>query len=463
MSYDMDHLRTPPHSVPAEQAVLGGLMIDPGAFGDVAEILTAEDFYRPEHRIMWSHMVELNESGSGMDVVELAQALGRSGEIANIGGVAYIAEVAGNTPSAANILNYARAVRDRSLLRGMIVAGNDIASAAYDPGQTPTSDLIDQAQAKVMALGEQVAVSTETTNQILKRVIETIDRRFNSGGEITGLATGFADIDKRLRGLQPSDLIIIAARPSMGKTTFAMNIAEHCATALKKRVLVFSMEMPAEQLIERMTSSISKINLDRVLDGKLEEDDWPRLSAAVNRMNNMPLVIDDRAALSIQQIRNAARKHHQREPLSLIIVDYLQLARGASDNRNEEVSQISRGLKAIAKELKVPVVALSQLSRKVEDRPDKRPRNSDLRDSGSIEQDADIVMMLYRDEIYYKEDTDRKGILDVETTKFRNGEIGTDSLACNLHRARFDNLSHEARPPPISRGGRSKKSKGLNY
>ncbi len=464
--YDITALRTPPHSVEAEQSVIGGLLVSGSAFDAVAELLVADDFYRTEHSVIYGHIARLADAGQPIDLITVADALSAAGELEHAGGFAYLAQLAQNTPSVANIRAYATAVKDRAVLRQLIAAGQAIAGSAYEPGDRKPSELIDSAQALVMALGERVEHDVVTTNQALREVIDEIDAMYNSDSELTGLSTGFSNIDQRTSGLQKSDLIIVAGRPSMGKTTFAMNIAENVVLDGGK-ALIFSLEMSRNQLLKRMIASVGRLPLEHVRTGKLQDEEWPRLSSAISRLKDRDLIIDDRAALSIQQMRSTARKHHKAGPLDLIVVDYLQLATAGSsrDGRTEEVSAISRGLKAMAKELDVPVIALSQLNRELEKRPvgDRRPRNSDLRDSGAIEQDADLICMLYRDEVYRPEETDRKGVGEAIWTKFRNGEIGTDYLACRLQFGRFEPLAPEFWPRAESNVTPIRKRGGFDY
>lgn len=443
--YDLANLKTPPHSLEAEQAVLGGLMISNRAWPAVSELLNDQDFYRPGHRLAFQAIARLLDDSKPVDAIILAEELDRAGDLDECGGFGYLIDLQSNTPSASNIRSYAQAVRERSVLRSLIATGQAIADSGFDPEGAPVSDLIDRAQAQVMALGEQSDADEITTNAALRAVVDQIDERFNSKTEITGLPTGYQAIDQRTRGLQKSDLIILAGRPATGKTTMAMNIVEHVAVDRREPVLVFSMEMSRTQLLERMVASTGRLPLRAIQTGQLEESHWPMLTAGVSRLKDVPLTIDDRAGLSVQQMRSAARSQHHRNGLALIVVDYLQLATARSDSRNEEISVISRGLKALAKELNVPIIALSQLSRKVEERPNKRPRNSDLRDSGSIEQDADIVVMMYRDEVY-NPDTADKGVAEIIFTKFRNGQIGTDYLASRLDIGRFDSQPPGFRP-----------------
>lgn len=449
IDYEVEFLKVPPFSLESEQSVLGGLMVAAGSFERVEDILTSDDFFRLEHRLIFASIAKLAGDNQPYDFVTVDGVLNASCDYARAGGFAYLAEMARLVPSASNIRAYANAVKERSNLRALIRIGGDISDSVFNADGRKSIDLIEQAQISVMSLGESIAFDDITTNQALRDVVCQIDELYNSESDITGLKTGLCDIDKRTCGLQPSDLIVIAGRPSMGKTAFSMNIVENVVLN-GGRVLVFSMEMSRAQLLKRCIASIGKIHLKKVMTGKLDDEDWPRLSTAVSRIKDRGLIIDDRAALSIIQMRSAARKLHKQAPLSLVVVDYIQLATSKADSREQEVSAITRGLKSLAKELNIPVIALSQLNRKVEDRgiADRRPRNSDLRDSGGIEQDADLIGMLYRDEVYRPEDTERKGIAEIEWTKFRNGEIGTDFLACNLHMARFDSLRYEDRPRP---------------
>lgn len=436
-------LKVPPHSVEAEQSVLGGLLIG-GNFDLVADVLCDGDFYRPEHRTIFRHLARMADAGRAIDIITVSDAMQASGDLEVVGGLAYLAEMASSAPGFANLRHYAEAVKERSALRKLILVGQEIAGVGYDPGGRTSAELIDIAQTTVLALGDEGAKEARSVNEILRSVVDEIDALYNSKAELTGLSTGFLDIDRRMSGLQKADLIVVAARPAMGKTTFCMNIAEHVVVALKKHALVFSMEMPAPSLIKRMIASTGRVPHNQVKTGRIADENWERLSIAVSKIKDTGLIIDDRAGLSVQQMRAIARKYHKRTPISLVVVDYLQLASGDGDNRNEEVSSITRGLKAMAKELDCPVLALSQLNRGVENRTDKRPRNADLRESGGIEQDADVILMLYRDEVY-DENSPHKGTAEVICTKFRNGEIGTDYLATRLDMCRFENMAHGAR------------------
>ena len=442
---DIAQLKLPPHSLEAEQSVLGGLMIANDAWDKVADMVTDIDFYRPEHRLIFRRMAQLTEASQPIDIVTLADALTHADELDRAGGFAYLAEIARNTPSAANIRAYAIAVRERSSLRALIAAAQSIADSGFHPEGRSSNELLDEAERRIAQISEDrpKAGGPEAINPLLKRAVDRIDELFNSESAITGLSTGFTDLDDRTSGLQRGDLIIVAARPSMGKTAFAMNLVEHAALHNEKPVIVFSMEMPAEQLILRMISAIGRIDQTKVRSGRLEDEDWPKLSSSVSKLKDRPLFIDDTPALSPLEIRSRARRiaREYGNP-ALIMVDYLQLMQvaGSSDGRTAEISEISRSLKAIAKEFDCPLVALSQLNRGVEQRPNKRPVNSDLRESGAIEQDADLIMFIYRDEVYNEESTD-KGVAEIIIGKQRNGPIGTSRLAFIGKFVRFDNLA----------------------
>lgn len=458
-SLDLAQIRMPPHSLEAEQSVIGGLLIAGHHLDGVSEILSTEDFYQPQHRRIFDAMVSLAADSKPVDLTTVAAALSSTGDLDRIGGVIYLAEMARGTPSASNIRAYASAVRERSALRNLIVVGQQIAESGYEPDGKKSIELIDAAQAAVIALGDQGRTDGITPiKDRLRNVVAEWQRRSDVGGMV-GLSTGFEALDKRTHGLNAGDLIILAARPSMGKTALAMNIVESVAVDQGKPVLVFSLEMTAEQLLDRMASSVGRIPYDLIRTGnvfKVPEYDCKAMPT-VSRIKDAPLHIDDRPALTIPQMRATARRIHKQTPLSLIVVDYLQLARAKAESRVMEVTQISQGLKAIAKELGVPVLALSQLSRAVEQRSDKRPGNADLRDSGAIEQDADVIWFIYRDEVY-NESTKQRGVAEILCTKQRNGPIGSDYLATRLEQCRFENLAQGWTPPaeepaPKKRGG----------
>ncbi|MCB1842341.1 MAG: replicative DNA helicase [Halioglobus sp.] len=442
---ELTRIKMQPHSVEAEQSVLGGLLLSADGWDAVAEAVTAADFYRPGHRLVFRQIQQLAEALQPIDVITVADKLEASGELESAGGLSYLAELAQNTPSASNIRAYAQVVRERASLRRLIEAAQDIAETGFNPEGRSSEELIDAAERRIMQISEQGPKSGGPlgVNPLLKSAVQRIETLFESGGSITGLSTGFIELDKKTSGLQGSDLVIVAGRPSMGKTSFAMNLVEHAILNQDKPILVFSMEMPAEQLIIRMLSSVGRIDQTRIRNGKLEDEDWPRLGAAVNKLKDVPLYIDDTPALTPTEVRSRARRvFRENDGLGMIMVDYLQLMRvaGASEGRTAEISEISRSLKAIAKEFKVPMVALSQLNRSLEQRPNKRPVMSDLRESGAIEQDADVIMFIYRDEVY-NEDSPDKGTAEIIIGKQRNGPIGTCRLAFMGQHTRFENLA----------------------
>lgn len=442
-------IKLPPHSVEAEQAVLGGLLLDNSAWERIGDLLREEDFYRYDHRLIYRHVVGLLEANKPADVVTVAEALENAGELATVGGLAYLATLAQNTPSAANIRRYAEIVRDRAIMRSLVEVGTAIADSAYNPGGRSASELLDEAEAKVFHIAEMGNRGKQGFSEIqplLTQVVERIDLLFqrDSASEVTGIPTGYTDLDRMTSGLQPGDLIIIAGRPSMGKTAFSLNIAEHVALETRLPVAVFSMEMAGTQLVMRMIGSVGRLDQHRVRTGRLMDEDWQRLTYAVGKLNDAPIYIDETAALSALELRARARRlHRQCGRLGLIVIDYLQLMSGSNqgENRATEISEISRSLKALAKELDVPVIALSQLNRSLESRPNKRPVMSDLRESGAIEQDADLILFIYRDEVYNPETPD-KGIAEIIIGKQRNGPIGTVKLTFLGEYTRFENLAH---------------------
>jgi replicative DNA helicase len=444
---ELESLKIPPHSIEAEQAVLGGLMIANKSWDNIADIVSAEDFYHNDHRLIFSFMAELAGQNEPLDVITLSETLNNHNELENIGGIAYLAELAQNTPSAANIRAYAGIVRERATTRKLIAAANDIADLGFNPEGRSCEELLDEAERQIMQISEDRPKSggPQAMNPILKGAVDKIDELFNSDDAITGISTGYKDLDAMTSGLQRSDLIIVAARPSMGKTTFAMNLVEAAIFHSNKPALVFSMEMPAEALMLRMLSSVGRINQTKVRTGKLEESDWPKLSSAVSQLKDKPLFIDDTPALTPTEVRSRARRvAREHNGIGMIMIDYLQLMQvsGKSEGRTAEISEISRSLKSIAKEFDCPVVALSQLNRSLEQRPNKRPVMSDLRESGAIEQDADIIAFIYRDEVY-NEDSQDKGIAEIIIAKQRNGPIGACRLAFIGQYTRFENLAHD--------------------
>ncbi|STX51188.1 Replicative DNA helicase [Legionella busanensis] len=442
----IDPLKRPPHSAEAEQSIIGGLMLDNQAWDKVSTKLCEADFYRTEHRTLFRAIVELARKGQPFDVVTLLNTLKTSDELDQAGGETYLFELANNTPSVANISAYADIVREKSVQRQLIGVAGDIADAAYNPAGREVAELLDLAETKVFAIAEQTGGDggPESIKSILVRAVEKIDALYHNGDAITGLATGLTDLDELTSGLQPSDLIIVAGRPSMGKTTLVMNMAEHAAIRGGKPVLVFSMEMPSDSLAMRMMSSLGRIDQHRLRTGKLTDDDWPRVTSAVHMLSEAPLFMDDTPGLSPAEMRARARRvAKEYGQLGLVVVDYLQLMKVPgfkAENRTAEISEISRSLKSLAKELKVPVVALSQLNRSLEQRHDKRPVMSDLRESGAIEQDADVICFIYRDEVY-NEDSPEKGIAEIIIAKQRNGPIGRVKVAFLGKYTRFEDLA----------------------
>lgn len=438
---NLNDLKISPHSIEAEQSVLGGLMLDNQAWENVSEQLVEIDFYRHEHRILFRAMTQLANKNQPFDVLTLSEALKEIGELDAIGGQVYLFELSKNTPSVANIRAYAEIVRERSVLRQMIGAANEIADSAYNPGGKTSSDLLDLAEQKVFRIAEQGSRGSGPVHiaPVLAKTSDRIDMLFHSKAAITGLSSGYKDLDELTSGLQPADLIIVAGRPSMGKTMFAMNIAESAVMDTRKPVLVFSMEMPSEALAMRMIASLGTIELQRLRTGKLIDQDWPRVASAVQMLSEVPLFIDDTPALTPVELRLRARRvARDNGQLQLIVVDYLQLmhSSGNSDNRTMEISEISRSLKSLAKELHVPVIALSQLNRSLEQRADRRPMMSDLRESGAIEQDADVIAFIYRDEVYNPNTVD-KNVAEIIIAKQRNGAIGKIRLTFQGQYTRF--------------------------
>ncbi len=441
-------LRVPPHSIQAEQSVLGGLMLENRAWDQVADQLVETDFYRREHRLIFAAVSALAEQDRPFDVVTLAEELERKEALDDVGGLPYLGALANDTPSSANIRAYADIVREHSVMRQLIKVGSEIAESGFRPEGRRVDQLLDEAENHVFQIAEQrqkEGTGFEPIKTLLVKAVDRIETLYQSDEPITGISTGFADFDDMTSGLQSSDLIIVAGRPSMGKTTFAMNVAEHVAIKSGLPVAVFSMEMPGEQLTLRMMSSLGRIDQHRVRTGKLEDDEWPRLTSAVSILSEATLFIDDTAALTPTELRARCRRlMRDQGQLGLVVIDYLQLmqAPGSDENRTTEISAISRGLKALAKELKVPVVALSQLNRSLEQRPNKRPVMSDLRESGAIEQDADLIVFIYRDEVYNPE-SEQKGVAEIIIGKQRNGPIGTVKLTFLGQYTKFENFVHD--------------------
>jgi replicative DNA helicase len=429
-----------PHSIEAEQSVLGGLMLDNNRLDAVLEVVSESDFFREDHRLIFRMMLSLQEAGQPLDVITLSEELHKHNELERVGGLAYLVEMANNTPSAANIAAYAKIVRERSTLRQLIAAAQDISKSSMNPAGLDSDDLLQLAEKRVAEIAEDRPKEGGLVgvNELLKETVKRIDELFRSGSDITGVPSGLTDLDQRTSGWQPGELIILAARPSMGKTALALNFVEG---ALFNQ----PMEMPSSALVMRMMSSIGRIDQGKMRNGKLTEEDWPKLSSAVAKLKDKLLFIDDTGGLNPQEmrarIRRIAREHGNP---GMIMVDYLQLmtVAGSGEGRTQEISEISRSLKGMAKEFECPMIALSQLNRGVEQRPNKRPMNSDLRESGAIEQDADVILFIYRDE-YYNEDSPDKGIAELIIGKQRNGEIGTCRAAFIGKYTRFDNLAPE--------------------
>lgn len=438
----------PPHSVEAEQSLLGGLLLDNSAWDKIGDAVSESDFYRDEHRRIFRQIQKLLGLGRPVDVVTVSEALDQAGDKESSGGLAYLSELASNVPGASNIRRYAEIVRERAVLRQLVSVGDEIAESALTPMGRDTKTLLDEAEAKVFAIAESGSkhqAGFVSINPLLTEVVDKIQELHDrdNPSDITGLPTGYVDLDSKTSGLHPGDLIIIAGRPSMGKTAFALNIAEHVGVSVQAPVAIFSMEMSGTQLAMRMLTSIGRLDSQRVRTGRLNDDEWSRLSYSLGKLHEAPIYIDESGGVNPIDLRAKARRlHRQCGKLGLIIIDYIQLMVSArqSDNRANEVSEISRSIKALAKELEVPIIALSQLSRKVEERQDKRPMMSDLRESGAIEQDADVIMMMYREE-YYKPDTQDKGIAEIIIGKQRNGPTGTVRLAFLGEYTRFENLA----------------------
>ncbi|CAM3757158.1 MULTISPECIES: replicative DNA helicase [Avibacterium] len=448
----VEQINIPPHSIEAEQAVIGSMLLTDAHWDAVSERIIAEDFYTFEHRLIFQHIMNLIRNNKPVDLLTLDETLKAAGVSEEVGGFAYLAELSKNTPSAANVLTYADIVREKAILRELIASSNKIAEMSYQTKGRDVKEILDDAEREVFSIAEKRTTATEGPQNIIDILDKTIDKiELLSASEthngVTGVTTGFIDLDRKTAGLQPSDLIIVAARPSMGKTTFAMNLCENAALASDKPVLVFSLEMPSEQIMMRSLASLSRVDQTKIRTGQgLDEGDWAKIASTLGVFKQKPnLYIDDSSGLTPTELRSRARRvYREHGGLSLIMVDYLQLMRAPafSDNRTLEIAEISRSLKALAKELEVPVIALSQLNRTLENRADKRPVNSDLRESGSIEQDADLIMFIYRDEVY-NENSEEKGIAEIIIGKQRNGPIGKVRLKFNGQFSRFDNLKDQ--------------------
>lgn len=436
--------RIPPQNLEAEQSVLGSILLKDKTFGTVLEILLAKDFYRKAHQIIYESMIELFDRNEPHDLLTVTNLLKDSNQLEEVGGAAYLATLTSIVPVTANISSYAKIVRQKSILRRLIDVNTDIAARCYEE-QGDIDLLVDEAEQAIFEIaGTKSDKSFTPIKQIVPGAFKTVEQLFKRKELITGVPTGYHELDKMTAGLQPSDLIILAARPSMGKTSFAMNIAQNAAIESKIGVAVFSLEMSKEQLVMRLLSSVGRIDSQRIRTGRMQDQDWPKLSRAVGNLESAPIYIDDTPAISVLEMRAKVRRLAAQYDIGLIVVDYLQLMRGRSstENRTQEISEISRSLKALAKEHKIPVIALSQLNRSLESRTDKRPMMSDLRESGAIEQDADVISFIYRDEVYNKaEDNPNKGIAEIIIGKQRNGPTGTVKLTFLNTFTMFENLS----------------------
>lgn len=449
----VEKLKIPPHSIEAEQAVIGGLMLDNRAWDNVGDQVLDTDFYRLDHRLIFRAIANLAEKGQPFDVVTVSEFLSPRNELEDAGGLSYLGTLARDTPSASNIVAYANIVRERAILRSLIGVAGDIAHSAFNPEGRASHEVLDEAERRVFEIAEKGARGKEafrSLKELVKGAVEYIDEMHERKDGMAGISTGYDDMDKMTSGLAPGDLVIVAGRPSMGKTTFSMNVCEYAAVTCGKPVVIFSLEMPGEQLALRMLSSMGRINQQRLRTGKLRDDDWPRLTSAVELLANVPMFVDDTAGITPTEMRSRLRRlaREHGDP-GLIMIDYLQLmqVQGGGENRTAEISEISRSLKAMAKEFKCPLIALSQLNRSLEQRPNKRPIMSDLRESGAIEQDADVIMFIYRDEVYNK-DTAEKGQAEVIIGKQRNGPIGTVRLTFVGEFTRFENFQPDVYSSP---------------
>jgi len=443
-----DEIRMPPHSVEAEQAVLGGLMLDSNAWDAVADIVHATDFYRRDHRLIFEAIAEVAEIRGSCDAVTVSENLEGKGRLDEIGGLAYLGTIARDTPSAANVRAYAEIIRERSILRQLVAAGGEIAAAATDSHGRSATELVDEAERRVFEIAERGSRGKSgfvAIKDVLPQTIDRLDLLHQTPGEIRGVPSGFTQLDRKTTGFQPGDLVVIAGRPSMGKTTLAVNIAEYAAIEKGVPSAIFSMEMSAEQLTLRLISSLGRVNQTHLRTGNFSEEDWSRIQGAMAQLTGAPLYVDESPALTPTEVRARARRLKREHGLGLIVVDYLQLMQvsGTKENRATEISEISRSLKALAKELQVPVIALSQLNRAVEQRTDKKPVMSDLRESGAIEQDSDLILLIYRDEVY-DPNTTRRGVADIIIAKQRNGPIGEVQLTFLGEYTRFENLVAES-------------------
>jgi len=443
---EVSNLRVPPHSIEAEQSVLGGLLLENGSWDRIAGVLNDTDFYRFDHRVIFQHIVKLINNARPADVITVFESLSGSGKAEEVGGLAYLNALAQNTPSAANILHYAEIVRERGIARKLLTTFDELSARIYHPQGTGIKQILDDAEKRILAIAEERARISQSfleLQTLLVQVVERVDELYSqeSRSDVTGLATGFVELDRLTAGMHDGDLIIVAGRPSTGKTAFAINIAENVVLNHDLPIAVFSMEMGGAQLAQRMLGSVGKVDQQRLRTGQLQDEDWPRMTHGIQKLSGARVYIDETSALTVQELRARARRlARQSGKLGLIIVDYLQLMAPTSEgeNRATEVSEMSRNLKWLAKELNCPVIALSQLNRSLENRPNKRPMMADLRESGAIEQDADVILFIYRDEIYHPDSPDR-GTAEIICGKQRRGPIGTVRLTFLGEYTKFDN------------------------
>ena len=445
----IENLKLPPHSIEAEQSLLGGLLIDNSALDQVGDTISSKDFYRQDHRLIFIHINDLINSSNPADVVTVAESLEKNSELASIGGISYLGSLAENMPSVANIRGYAKIIRDNSILRNLITVGSEIVEGAFLPKGKDAQQLLDEMEAKLFSIAEAQSnrLGYKDFQKVIADVVRNLEERGQNPETVTGLSTGFVDLDNLTTGLHGGELVIIAGRPSMGKTALAMNIAESCAVDQNKAVAIFSMEMGSEQIVTRLLGSVAKVDQQKMRTGKMDDDDWAKIANGLGRLNEAPLFIDEGSALNSYELRARARRLDRsiEGGLGLIVVDYIQLMSPLGgpqgENRATEISEISRSLKSLAKELNIPVVALSQLNRNVDSRPDKRPQMSDLRESGAIEQDADVIMFIYRQVVYSKDPAD-EGIAEIIVAKQRSGPIEDIKLTFVGEHTRFENYAN---------------------
>lgn len=445
----IENLKLPPHSIEAEQSLLGGLLIDNSALDQVGDTISSKDFYRQDHRLIFIHINDLINSDNPADVVTVAESLEKNSELASIGGISYLGSLAENMPSVANIRGYAKIIRDNSILRNLITVGSEIVEGAFLPKGKDAQQLLDEMEAKLFSIAEAQSnrLGYKDFQKVIADVVRNLEERGQNPETVTGISTGFVDLDNLTTGLHGGELVIIAGRPSMGKTALAMNIAESCAVDQNKAVAIFSMEMGSEQIVTRLLGSVAKVDQQKMRTGKMNEDDWAKIANGLGRLNEAPIFIDEGSALNSYELRARARRLDRSTEggLGLIVVDYIQLMSPLGgpqgENRATEISEISRSLKSLAKELNIPVVALSQLNRNVDSRPDKRPQMSDLRESGAIEQDADVIMFIYRQVVYSKDPAD-EGIAEIIVAKQRSGPIEDIKLTFVGEHTRFENYAN---------------------